>query len=93
MYARNKTLLEQNAGYPQYLRDQYQEALFEIKEISPSDEGYIASFTTLFTNGSENTTHLILAQRALDPKQNPLDSGSSEVGQQGWVIIQQILDK
>ena len=93
MHARNKTLLEQNAGYPQFLRDLYQGALFEIKEISPDDKGYIASFTTFFSNGSKSITHLIFAPRARDAQPEYLEPSSLDVGPNGWVIIQQIVDK
>jgi len=63
MYTNNKTLLEQNMEYPDFLRNYYQGAIFTITEITPNGEGVMAGFTVLFTNGSEQTIHMLLTKK------------------------------
>ena len=93
MYAKNKTLLEQNAGYPDFLRTHYQDAIFTITEMTPYAEGVMAGFTVLLTNGSKQTIHMLLAKRAADTHQNPTGSHSLKAKPKKWFIIKQVEER
>jgi hypothetical protein len=90
MYAKNKTLLEKNAGYPGFLKNHYRGAIFKVTEISPDGEGFMAGFTALFADGSKKTTHLQLERRTANVQQNPTGSGSLEAELKSWFIIKQV---
>ena len=78
MYAKNKTLLEQNAEYPDFLRNYYQGAIFTITEITPSGDDVLAGFTVLSANGRMQTIHMLLTKQD-EPKK--------------WFIIKQVQDR
>ena len=93
MYAKNKILLEKNAGYSDFLRNYYRETIFKVTEISPDNDGLMASFIALFPDGSKKTTHLLLAQRALETQQKHTVPNLLEARSKGWFIIKQINGK
>ena len=91
MYSNYQTLLDKNTSYPQYLRDYYQGALFEITEITPSGQEYTATISVIFPDGSRNTAHYLFANRRLD-SQKHLDSSQLGVEPNGWFIVRQIFE-
>lgn len=87
MYARNKTLLEKNTGYSDFLINHYSNVKFEITAISPQREGMLATFTAFFPDGSYKTTDLLFVQRTADIGHK---QSLSEPALVNWVIIRQV---
>jgi hypothetical protein len=89
MYATNKALLEQNIGYPEYLRDHYQGAVFTIVEMTHCEIGVIADIHILLKNKQEQIINLLLEKRGNDDRETTApalpDNGSTS-----WVIIKHI---
>ncbi|MEA3478197.1 MAG: hypothetical protein U9R60_08465 [Bacteroidota bacterium] len=58
MYTRYKTLLEENQGYSNFLRNYYKDARFSIGKISVLDDRLLADLHVDFSDGSRSVHHL-----------------------------------
>lgn len=90
MYANNKTLLEKNTGYPDFLRNHYQDAIFTVTEISRNGDEITASFTIYFADGREKIVNMLFEKHSADALHNASSPGLSENEPTRWFIVKQI---
>ena len=93
MYTKNRALLEQNAEYPDFLRNHYQGAVFTITDIMPYNNDVLSIITVLLANGREQSIKLLLGKRAVDSCQNHSELSSPDVDPKRWVILNHIQDR
>ena len=63
MLENNRLLLEQNEGYPNFLRNYYKGASFKINEAIPDGDAVLVGFTIDFPDGHSETQHLQMILR------------------------------
>lgn len=89
---KNRALLEQNKGYPKFLRDYYRDATFEVIEVLPDEDGIMVGIMSNFKDGRKETIYLHLGEyKGTNPKKN-MTSRSSINGSKIWIISNQIKD-
>lgn len=77
MYTRYKTLLEENQGYSNFLRNYYKKARFSIGKISVLDDRLLADLYVDFSDGSRSVHHLGLLKA---------EKNSGRAGNEEWVF-------
>lgn len=60
MYRQTKVLLEENKGYPQFLRNFYKGANFSVERAITAEDDIIADVVIEFPHGSKSSTRLRL---------------------------------
>lgn len=77
MYTRYKTLLEENQGYSNFLRNYYKDARFSIGKISVLDDRLLADLCVDFSDGSRSVHHLSLLKA---------EKNFGHAGNEEWVL-------
>src|SRR3990172_8093993 len=62
MYEKNKVLLEQNKEYPDFLRNFYRDAIFQIKKVVKSEEIVFVDVIVSFPGGYQSTAKFQLEE-------------------------------
>jgi hypothetical protein len=92
LFENNRELLEQNEGYPEFLRDYYEGASFKILETTPDGDGVMVGFTIDFPDGRREARYLHLATRgSIKPEKSKANRGP-EARWSNWGITKQVKD-
>ena len=75
MYEKNKILLEQNKEYPNFLRNFYRDALFQVRKVVKSGEIIFVDVRVRFPGGYQNVVKVQLKE------------GENKAGDTIWKII------
>lgn len=62
MYEKNKVLLEQNKEYPNFLRNFYRDAIFQVRKIVKSEEMVFVDVRVRFPDGYQSVTKVQLKE-------------------------------
>lgn len=75
VYEKNKVLLEQNKEYPNFLRNFYRDAIFQVRKIVKSEEMVFVDARVRFPDGYQGVTKVQLKE------------GKSKAGDTIWKVI------
>ncbi|SOH03033.1 hypothetical protein KSMBR1_0519 [Candidatus Kuenenia stuttgartiensis] len=75
VYEKNKVLLEQNKEYPNFLRNFYRDAIFQVRKIVKSEEMVFVDTRVRFPDGYQGVTKVQLKE------------GKSKTGDTIWKVI------
>lgn len=75
MYEKNKVLLEQNKEYPNFLRNFYRDAIFQVRKVVKSGEIIFVDVRVRFPGGYQNVVKVQLKE------------GKSKAGDAVWKAI------
>jgi hypothetical protein len=82
MHERNKTLLEQNTEYPEFLRSYYQNVTFAVKNVETYGDDILVTAMLEFPNYEQVDSRYIL-------RKNIEEGNAGGIGR-GWVIVDQL---
>ncbi len=75
MYEKNKVLLEQNKEYPNFLRNFYSDAIFQVRKVVKSEEMVFVDVRVRFPSGYQSVTKVQLKE------------GKNKAGDTIWKVI------
>lgn len=75
MYEKNKVLLEQNKEYPNFLRNFYRDAIFQVKKVVKSEEVIFVDVMISFPGGYQSIAKVQLKE------------GKNKAGNTLWKVI------
>jgi len=90
MYQKYKVLLENNEGYPDFLRTYYKGAAFEITKVVPHSDGFLAKFSIIHQTGKKEDVEILLARKVVATDNMHDNFLVPEGSTKDWSIINQV---
>lgn len=73
----NQVLLQKNKGYPEFLRNQYKGAVFQVTQVNKGQDEFLVSINVSYPDGNNDSIRIRLKQ---------IDNSGS------WRIVEQLKD-